>query len=249
MPLRRKSLLAAGLALPLLLLLAWFGVIPGGWTLRGWIEPHAERRAREQAEYSSERLAEFRRENGTAPAGSIVFLGSSTIERFPLRSAFPERPCLDRGIGDETTDELLDRLDASLPDAPPAGVVLYVASVDFRRAGRSPEVIKSRLETIVRRLRARDPALPIALIGILSERGATPEFVARLAATNARLEGFAQANGLAFVRTDRAPITLPSGALSEECSVDRLHLSEEGYRHLARWLLEDGGDVAQFLAP
>ncbi len=249
MPPRRKVQLAAALALPLLALLAWFGAIPGGWTLRGWIEPHADRRAREQAEYSAGRMAGFQAENERAAPGAVVFLGSSTMERFPLSEAFPGRPCLDRGIGDETATELLARLDASLPDARPAGVVLYAASVDFRREGRPPEVIEARVLALVRRLRARLPGIPIALIGLLSERDAPAELVARLRRTNARLAELARTSGLAFVATDRPPLTLPSGALSEAYSADRLHLSEAGYRHLARWLLEDGGDVAPLLAP
>lgn len=252
MPPRRKVLLAAALVLPvlaLIALLAWFDVIPGGWTLRGWVEPHSERRARRQAEYSARRLEEFAAENELVTPGSVVFLGSSTIERFPLRKCFPDRYCLDRGIGDETATELLARLDASLPSAPPAGLVLYAASVDFRREGQPPEVIEARVRAVVRRIRERFPGLPIALVGLLSERDARADFVARLRATNARLARLAGESGLAFVDTDRPPVSLPSGALSEECSADRLHLSEEGYRHLTRWLLEDGGEVARLLAP
>ena len=227
--------------------LAWYEVIPGGWTLRGWVVPHAVRQAHEQAQRSRARLALFRAENPGVPPGSVVFLGSSTIERFPLEERFPGRAVVNRGIGNETATELLGRLDASLPDAPPAAAVLYAGSLDFRREHRPPEVTRRRVGRIVAELRARYPGLAIALIGLLPEWDFPPEEVAALARTNAALAGLAAEAGLSFVPTDRPPITTGDGSLARECSADRLHLNGLGYRHLARWIVEAGGPVASLL--
>ena len=89
---RRRYLLLLCLLPGLLLALAWIDVLPGGWRLRGWVTPHPVREAREQAERSAHRLLEFREENATAPAGTTVWLGSSTIERFPLAQLMTNRP-------------------------------------------------------------------------------------------------------------------------------------------------------------
>lgn len=227
---------------------AWFELVPGGWTLRGWVVPHAVREARAQAARSAQRLATFALENSAAPAGAVLFLGSSTIEYFPLE-LFEGVACLDRGIGNESAAELLRRLDASLPVAAPAGAVLYVASIDFRSLGAAPAEVAARAWAVVRALRAHYPDLPIALVGLLSERGFPPERVALLAETNAELAALAERRGLAFVRTDRPPVTRPDGTLALECSADRLHLNERGYRALAGWILADGGAVGRLLAP
>jgi len=229
--------------------LAWYEVIPGGWTLRGWIVPHAIRQAQEQAQRSRARLALFRTDNPSVPPGAVVFLGSSTIERFPLAEMFPGRPVVNRGIGNETAGELLQRLDASLPQAAPAAAVLYGGSLDFRRERCQPEVTRRRVARIVDELRARYPGLPIALIGLLSEWDFAPARVRDLAATNLALAQLARDADLTFVATDRPPITTPAGQLARPCSADRLHLGSEGYRHLARWLIEAGGKVGDLLAP
>lgn len=233
--------LAAGVGL------AWFDYLPGGWTLRGLIEPHHLREAREQAERSRARLAEFDRENDGVPPGTVVFLGSSTIERFPLESAFPGIACLDRGIGNETATELLERLDRSLPDAPQAGAVLYLASLDFRREHQPPEVIRRRAGRVVAELRLRYPGLPITLLGILPEQDMPAEMVAALAEANDALAALCREQGLSFVPSARPPLALPGGSLAPGYAADRLHLNEAGYRVLTSWLLAEGGEVARLL--
>ena len=239
---------AVVLAAGVYVVLAWNDVVPGGWTLKRWFEPYEEWEARKQAEHRDRRLAVFAPENASAPEGSILFLGSSTIEYFPLKELFPGVPCLNRGIGNESTTELLGRLSASLPDARPAGAVLYIASIDFRRRGASPDEVAARVWGVARELRARYLDLPIAVIGLLPERGFTSEMVGRLKTANERLAELADKRDLAFVRTARPPIALPDGTLAEEFSIDSLHLNRAGYFHLAEWLRRDGGAVGRLLA-
>lgn len=248
MPRPTIALAGAALVAAGALALAWIDVLPGGWTLRGWFIDRAARAARLQREHSAERLAVFAAENPTAPAGAIVFLGSSTIERFPLEEAFPGRPCLDRGIGNETALECRTRLEQSLPAAPPGGFVVYLASLDFRRERVPPLEVARRAGLILDALRRRYPTAPIAQIGLLSERDANPDFVRRWRAANAALETAARRRGVAWITVDRPPITTASGALSPELSADRLHLAPAGYEVLAGWILQDGGALADLLA-
>ena len=246
--LRVRAVLGAPLVLFVVLALAWIDVLPGGWTLRGWVTPHAVREARERAAHAAARREDFARERAGAPAGTVVFLGSSTMERFPLAEHFPGVRCLNRGIGSEPLPELLDRLEESLPRAAPAGAVLYMGSVDLRYRGRDAERIATLAALVVEWLREGRPELPLAVIGILPEREATPEDVERLAAANAALATLCASADAAFVPTDRPPLTLRDGSLALEYSVDRLHLNDEGYRVLAGWLLSEGGPVGGLLA-
>ncbi len=244
----RLALLAALLG-GVLLILAWHDVVPGGWRLRTLVVPHHVREAWRQARHAAERLALFAEENPALPDAAVLFLGSSTIERFPLERLFPGVPTANRGIGNETATELLARLDASLPASTPAAAVLYAGSLDFRREERSPEVTARRVERVVLRLREHFPGLPIALIGLLPEWDFPAPRVVALAATNRALADLAAARDLAFVPTDRPPITDPHGALARAASADRLHLGEVGYRALAGWLLQEGGAAGRALAP
>ncbi|MEE8468165.1 MAG: GDSL-type esterase/lipase family protein [Planctomycetota bacterium] len=243
-PSRRLSLASLLLGF-VLITLVWTDVLPGGWTLRSWLTPPTQMKALVVARHRKERLALFQGEPTPAP-GAIVFLGSSTIERFPLARSFPGRPCLDRGIGSEDLNGLSQRLEASLPPEP-AGIVLYAASIDFRRGAPRPGDLVARIEELLDRLQDLAPDVPVALIGILPERDMMPALGRRLAITNNLLEKVCLPRGVAFVSIDRAPLITEAGDLTYSHSADRLHLNELGYRQLATWILEDGGALAALL--
>jgi lysophospholipase L1-like esterase len=237
---RRRTLIL--LLVPAALLgLAWFDVLPGGWRLRGWVTPHAVRQAREQAARSAARLAEFAAEVDRAPGSAEVWLGSSTVERFPFESLMPGRIVLNRGIGSESAPELLARLQRSLPASLPRRVFLYAGSIDFRVLERSPAQIARLTGEVIAAVRAfygqSGEALPCVVIGILPEQDMPEAMVARLAATNGALaELCARDPALEFLDTARPPLTLPNGSLDPAHAADRLHLNQAGYRALADWV-------------
>ena len=245
---RRRTLLALGVACLLAYLsLAWCELVPGGWRLRNLFEPHQEREARRQLESRAARLREFEQE-APLPSSPVVFLGSSTIERFPLEECFPGRACLNRGVAFEDSSLLRERLEVGVP-ADAAGFVLYVASIDLRFQGASAEAVGAALRETVSSLRGTHGPVPIAVLGLLSERSLDPEGVARLARANAALASEAGRLGCSFVSTTVAPLTNESGQLAESLSSDELHLSVAGYAVLAERLLADGGALAELLRP
>ena len=229
--------------------LAWFHFVPGGWTLKALVEDPGKRKARLQREASDERMAAFARERPTLADGAIVFIGSSTIERFPLEDAFPHVATVDRGIGNETAVECLARLELSLPPIQPAGIVVYLASLDFRREHQPAPAVVRRVGRVLDAVEAHWPGIPVAQIGLLSEQDADAGFVERWRRINRALREAAEARGIAFVSVDRPPLTSPSGQLAESMSSDRLHLNAAGYRHLADWLVADGGALGALLRP
>lgn len=243
-PVKRTAPVVLGVLLASYLVLAWFELVPGGWRLRNLVEPWPERRARREREHREERLEVFRAES--APPGAVVFLGSSTIERFPLAECFPGAPALNRGVAFEPSRDLLERLEVGVP-ADAAGFVLYLASIDHRFEGRSPEEIAAALRRVASTLRDRHPGAPLAVLGLLAERDLGAAERRRLEAANAALRGTCGELGAVFVPTDRAPLTGEDGGLALELSTDDLHLSPEGYRVLAGWLRAEGGAVGALL--
>lgn len=226
------------------LLGAWFDLLPGGWRLRQLAGRGEAARYREQR---AERLAQFRCER--APAGAVVFLGSSTIERFPLDQAFPGAPVLGRGIGNEPLAELALRLEESVPpDA--GGLVLYAGSVEFRAGpAGGVEALAAEFGALLARLRRLRPQTALCVLGILPERAMSAARVAELRSLNARLAEQARGLGAVFVATDRPPLAEPDGSLSEAFSCDRLHLDADGYEVLAAWLRSEAGPLSPLLAP
>lgn len=243
----RPYMLKARVRTPLLLLasaaallgLAWVDVLPGGWRLRGWVTPHDVRFAREQDQRSARRMATFEEENAAAPSGATVWLGSSTVERFPLDELFPSTSHLNRGIGGESGQELLARLGASLPAAPPARLVFYLGSIDFRHLDRTPEAIAETAEEIVTATLQTYPehTPQVFLLGILPEQDMPEAMTKSLARTNSCLAALcATHDDWAFIETCRAPLQLRTGSLNPEYAADRLHLNHRGYQVLAAWM-------------
>ncbi len=223
---------------------AWHDLWPGGWTLRRLVgQDDAALRYHERRR---QRLASFAGE--LVPPGSIAFLGSSTVERFPLAESFPGVPTLNRGIGDELISELVERLERSVP-ADAAAVVLYAGSVEFReRPPGSGTTIVKELRAAVARLRELRPQASVLVLGILPERAMPPGRVAELRELNQRLEAQVRELGASFLATDFAPLALPDGSLAETFSSDRLHLNADGYTELSRALRLPPSPLAELLA-
>lgn len=245
-PRRRTLLILAAVGAPAgLLALAWFHLIPGGWLLRDLLEDPALRAERRRQAHRAARLRAFAEES--APPGAVVFLGSSTIEHFPLERLFPGIPVVNRGIGGEPAAELAARLRRSLPPAP-AGFVVYTGAADFHRMRAGPEEVSRDVVRVLTGLAELHPEAPVALLGILPARDMSAAELKALHALNASLERAAQAQGTAFVPTGGPPLAGPDGSLDPGLSRDSHHLDLQGYRHMAERLQRHGGPVGRLLS-
>ena len=226
-----------------LVTLSWNDVLPGGWRLRGWVEPHAERLTDQQERYAERRMQLFTQENQSVGADAVIWIGSSTIERFPAEDLFPGHDHVDRGINNEAARELGQRIPECLPQARPKLLVFYIGSIDHRRLRAEPEDLVERARSIVARsVRFYGEANPVpaAVIGILPERDMDADFVALLERTNAALAALCASEDWTFVPTHRAPIRLPDGSLNPDVAADQLHLNRAGYEALAGWMRAAG---------
>lgn len=244
-----KLFAAAGLALALAVVLAWHDWLPGGYRLRSQFESDTARSLRATELHAFERLEEFAESNPAAPRGATLFLGSSTIERFPLEECFPGKPCLDRGIDNADLRLLHAVLAEVLPRQKLRAAVIYAGSPDLH-AGRPVEEILLGMRQLVQRLRLSEGInLPIALIGVLPARETTPERAEQLRALDRGLMELTRDLNLAYVPTLRPPLVDSELRLNAAISVDDRHLSPAGYSILARWLTEEGGEAGRGLAP
>jgi lysophospholipase L1-like esterase len=248
---QRAALYAGGL---LLLCAAYVGlalldVVPGGWRLRTAFVPQSITDGRKRAAHRAERLRAFDAE--ATPRDAVLFIGSSTIEYFDLERAFPGARAINRGIGDEDLDALTGRFLQTLHATGSEAVVLYAASVDFRRHATPPQELGARVVRLLDQALVTAPERRITLIGILPERSMDAPMTARLAATNEVLAALAaQRERVTFVPTDLAPVIDPeTGFLAVAASRDLLHLNGRGYDALAGWLLEADPSLAARLRP
>lgn len=96
----------------------------------------------------------YRHENASianSAKSRVVFLGDSITRRWALKDYFPGLDVLNRGIGWQTTSEMLGRFRQDVIELHPNGVVILGGSNDFHPAsGPSPlEVVIGNIKTMV----------------------------------------------------------------------------------------------------
>jgi lysophospholipase L1-like esterase len=240
---------AAGLAAVATAAAAWCGALPGGWTLRGLAEPHAEREARERALHLAERCRAFARDARADESARVVFLGSSTIERCDLAQHFPGVPAANRGVGGARGRELAARVDELLCGADPEAIVLYAGGPD--RVGAPLDVAGAlgAVAELANAVRAQAPRAEILLLGLLPTTTDTPAELRALAEIDAGIARLAARMGLAHVTLRDSRLARPDGRLVEGLSTDGLHLTREGYAIFAERVRSAPEPFASLLAP
>jgi lysophospholipase L1-like esterase len=75
-----------------------------------------------------------------AASGRVVFLGDSITEGWPLDQYFPGKPYVNRGIGGQTTPQMLVRLYPDVIDLKPAAVIILAGTNDIAQ-NTGPETL------------------------------------------------------------------------------------------------------------
>ena len=152
-----------------------------------------------------------------------AFVGDSLTEQGDWQSVLPGQHVLNFGVGGNTSDDLLDRLDEVVA-AGPSTVVLEIGTNDF--AWRLPvEEVVDNIEHVLTELRAKLPDARILVQSILPRQR---EYAHIVTSVNEQIAAFAPEVRAEYV--DVWPALADDGAgLRPEYTVDGLHLSEAGY--------------------
>jgi lysophospholipase L1-like esterase len=162
--------------------------------------------------------------------GGVLFIGDSITEGAPLYAMFPGVALANYGIGWDTSDGVLLRLDqVRRNQADRAFILIGTNDVNYTQ---SPERIAKNILSIVAQLATDMPDTELYVISILPRE--TPNN-ALVAAANAILESSAPDAG--YVYLDLAtPMRAEDGTLRADLSFDGLHLNVHGYSVWARAL-------------
>jgi lysophospholipase L1-like esterase len=163
------------------------------------------------------------------PQGEIVFIGSSSIQRWDLAKSFPDLKAINRGIaGSELGDavRLVDRLVLAYS---PRLVVVYAGDNDIA-GGRTSEDVVVQFERLVSRIHAMLPQTRIVFIGLKPSILRWSQ-VDRMRAANARVKAFCERDDrVAFVDVDWAMLGWDERPRKELFVPDGLHMTAEGYQ-------------------
>ena len=209
-----RKLLVISVALNALVLaaLAWFALGPGRTSLmRAFLEGHQARR-----------VSAF--EAFPLVPDDVVFLGDSITEGGAWEELFPGVRTRNRGIGGDTSEGVLRRLE-QVTRGKPAKVFLMIGTNDLFGGDSEAEIV-SNIEEILDRLKDETPDTEVYLQSVLPRDAG---YRTRIEAVNARLAEVAGERGAAWVDLYPGFLDPETGAIRPELSNDELHLLGPGY--------------------
>jgi lysophospholipase L1-like esterase len=160
---------------------------------------------------------------------SVVFLGDSITARGDWAAWFPERDAHNLGVGSDTTDEVIARMDAVV-DLQPDAVALLIGTNDLGMR-RSVEHLVRNVEYLLANLRRDLPGTRTLVQSIMPRM---PEFAEQIHDANRHLRQFSPTVHAQYLDLWPA-LAIDDEQINPQFSDDGLHLNQAGY---AAWLGE-----------
>ena len=190
-------------------------------------------------------LARYRAENkalatGAAARDRVVFFGDSITDGWKLQNYFAGKPYVNRGIGGQTTPQMLVRFRQDVIDLRPKAVVILAGTNDI--AGNTgpmrDEDIEADLATMTELAQSHGIAAVVA--SILPVHKYTPrsqDFFAqrptqRILDVNRWLKDYCTKNRIVYLDYFSAMVDA-EGLLRKELADDGLHPNDAGYKIMA----------------
>lgn len=162
------------------------------------------------------------------PVNGIVFVGSSSIVRWPLDESFPNLPVIQRGFGGSQLSDSVHFADRIVIPYRPATVVIYAGDNDLG-SGKTPQRVLSDYQKFVAKVHKALPETRILYIAVKPSIKRW-SLVDKVKETNALIEQAAAKNPRLGYIDIFTPMLGTDGQPREELFVkDGLHLSDKGY--------------------
>ena len=191
-------------------------------------------------------LGRYREANRTVKEAKVVFMGDSITDNWQqprFGGFFPGKPYLDRGIGGQTTPQMLLRFRPDVIDLNPKVVVILAGTNDIagNTGPTSNEEIEGNLASMSELAHAHNIKVVFSSITpVSSYHLATPNAnpqtsqrpMGRILAVNDWMKKYAASHGDAYLDYFSAMVD-DKGLLREELSADDLHPTAKGYEIMA----------------
>ncbi|MBN1901509.1 hypothetical protein JW926_09335 [Candidatus Sumerlaeota bacterium] len=189
----------------------------------------ADARKRRGDHYAN-RLKIFLEEAPSIKSGGIVFLGDSITEGFPTKEAFPDAYVINRGIGGDVIEGVIERLDVCVFNLKPKRVYLMIGinNIWWFSPDAPPEELGKQYENLVLKMKQGAGETQIVLLSILPVGGGESAKNIKVNAVNSVIRSIAEKESLAYI--DLHPLMRDEkGNLREEFTADGVHLNLKGY--------------------
>jgi lysophospholipase L1-like esterase len=162
---------------------------------------------------------------------AVVFVGDSITEAWKtLEPDFADLgvKVVNRGIGGDTTPNLIYRLQDDVLSLQPRALVILIGTNDLGEH-TSPAQIAANLDVLHARIRAACPTIPIAWCVVMPRSG-SDTYPERIHDLNARMAKLVESDPLASLCDTFTPLSQSDGTSKPEYyAPDRLHLNTAGY--------------------
>jgi lysophospholipase L1-like esterase len=173
-----------------------------------------------------------------AEAGRVVFLGDSITDMWKLAQYFPGKPYVNRGIGGQTTPQMLVRMYPDVINLHPLLLVILAGTNDIARntGPQSAEMIEDNFRAITELAQAHNIKIVLCSLTPVSDYTMRKQTAQRPPADilllNEWLKKYAEQIHAAYVDYHSA-LSDSNGFLQEGYSIDGLHPNEKGYAVMA----------------
>jgi lysophospholipase L1-like esterase len=168
----------------------------------------------------------------------VVFLGDSITDGWRLAQSFPDKPYVNRGIGGQTTPQMLVRMYPDVIDLKPAALIILAGTNDISR-NTGPEtiaMIEENFQAMTELAQAHGIKVILCSLTPISDYTKNKQTVARPPADilklNAWLRDYAAKVHATFADYYTATVD-DKGMLREGYSDDGLHPNLKGYELMA----------------
>ncbi|NCC55236.1 MAG: lysophospholipase [Erysipelotrichia bacterium] len=177
------------------------------------------------------KVAGFKKQNAFIKKGGIVFVGDSITQDYNVYEYFHQYHVYNRGIGGDTTEGLLKRLDESIFELEPKTVILLMGTNDFGVLNAYPNDIYMRMKSIIEAIQKRLSETKIILISVYpvnpkldptSVGSRNNENIKKLNKLYETIPGIQFVNLFDQLKDEE-------GNLKKEYSVEGLHINQNGY--------------------
>ena len=173
------------------------------------------------------------------PAGRVVFMGDSITDGWKLTDQFPGKPYVNRGIGGQTTAQMLVRMFQDVIDLKPAAMLIFAGTNDISRNNgpQTLEMIEENIQAMTELAKLHGIKVILCSVTPISDyvpnraqsRGRPPADILKL---NAWIKDYAAKSGSFFADYYSATVD-DKGMFKEGFSIDGLHPNEKGYALMA----------------
>src|SRR5215470_14326277 len=170
----------------------------------------------------------------------VVFFGDSITDIWKLENYFSGKPYVNRGIGGQTTPQMLVRFRQDVIDLGPRAVVILAGTNDI--AGNTGpmrnEDIEANLATLAEVAKTHGIAVVFAsILPVHNYTAKSQDFFAqrpgaRILEVNRWLKSYCQKNGMVYLDYFAAVVD-DRGMLKRELAEDGLHPNDAGYKVMA----------------